>query len=279
MTTPAKKYQNVSFAELDSYSKNNPNRHRTLESIEIHATPPDPSLDSLFLPGYTSFNVNPAGIISVMACISDPQYYSLAPSNARTQQRIDISTRLQEQTEDLKNTSVARKRKKIHDLIGVSYNSGPFQDKDYLDLYHGLSIMTKQNFILLKEAVQDRVEDHEKQYESALKGEIIFSSDPTTWSREHPIWMVDYRGRWAAIPTETNARPLSSMLDTWLMSMEQHGWIIQWPIIDATKPELIEQLCRFPTWNETDRKLTKDVLCARLGRARVLHTFVSWLKY
>jgi len=278
MTTPAKKYQNVSFAELESYSKNNPNRHRTLESIEIHHTPPDPSLDSLFLPGYTSLNVNPAGIISILACLSDPQYYSLAPANLRIQQLIDLSTRLQEQTDDLKNTSVARKRKKIHDLIAVSYNSGTFQDKDYLDLYHGLSIMTKQHFVLLKEAVQDRVEDHDKQYESALKGEVIFSSDPTTWSQDHPVWVVDYRGRWAAIPTETHAAPLSSILSTWLITMEQHGWIIQWPEIDATKIELVEQLCRLPTWNETDRKLSKDVLSSRLGRSRVLQTFVSWLK-
>jgi hypothetical protein len=35
MTTPVKQYQNVSFKELLSYSENNPNRTRTLDSIEI----------------------------------------------------------------------------------------------------------------------------------------------------------------------------------------------------------------------------------------------------
>jgi hypothetical protein len=278
MTTPAKTYQNISYQELCSFSKQNPNRHRSLESIEIRTSVPDPSLDSLYLTGYTSFNVHPAGILSIIACLADPQYYSLAPPNARMQQLIEWSTKLQQQTDDFKNTSLSRKRKKIYDLIAVSYNGGVFQEKDHLDLYHGLSIMTQQHFILMNEAVHDRIEDHEKQYESALKGEIFFSSDPTTWKQSYPVWVADYRGRWVAIPSEIHARPLSTILAEWLVTMEQKGWVVHWPEVDATKIELVDQLCLLPTWQETDRKLTKGVLSARLGRARSLQVFTSWMK-
>jgi len=286
MTTPRKQYQNVSFGELLAFSKQNPNRHRMLESIEIHVTATDPSLDSFYLPGYTSFNVNPAGIINILSCISDPQFYSLALANARMQQLIEYSTKLQQQTDDLKNTSLARKRKKIHDLIAVSYNGGTFQEKDYLDLYHGLSLMTKQHFILLKEAVQDHIEDplserrgmdHEAKCESSHKGEIVFSSDPTTWKHDHTLWVADYRGRWVAIPSEIHAQPLSTIAADWLCTMEQHGWTVQWPEIEATKIELVEQLSGLPTWKETDRKLTKDVLSVRLGRALSLQVFATWV--
>jgi hypothetical protein len=248
-----------------------------LESIEVHVAAVDPSLDSFHLPGYTSFNVNPAGIINILSCISDPQYYSLAPANIRMQQLIDYTTKLQQQTEDLKNTSLSRKRKKIHDLIAVSYNGGTFQEKDYLDLYHGLSLMTKQHFILIKEAVQDHIEDHETKCESSHKGEIIFSSDPVTWKHDHTLWVADYRGRWVAIPSENHAQPLSTIAADWLCTMEQHGWTIQWPEMEATKIELVEQLSRLPTWKETDRKLTKDVLSARLGRALSLQVFAKWV--
>ena len=288
MTTPRKQYQNVSFGELLAFSKQNPNRHRMLESIEIHAAATDPSLDSFHLPGYTSFNVNPAGIVNILSCISDPQFYSLAPANARMQQLIEYSTKLQQQTDDLKNTSLARKRKKIHDLIAVSYNGGLFQEKDYLDLYHGLSLMTKQHFILLKEAVQDHIEDplserrgmdHETKCESSHKGEIIFSSDPTTWKHDHTLWVADYRGRWVAIPSEIHAQPLSTIAADWLCTMEQHGWTVQWPEMDAPKTELVEQLSQLPTWKETDRKLTKDVLSVRLGRALSLQVFAKWISH
>ena len=285
MTTPHKQYQNVSFGELLAFSKQNPNRHRPLESIEVHIAATDPSLDSFHLPGYTSFNVNPAGIISILSCISDPQFYSLAPANARMQQLIEYSTKLQQQTDDLTHTSLARKRKKIHDLIAVSYNGGTFQEKDYLDLYHGLSLMTKQHFILIKEAVQDHIEDplserrgmdHETKCESSHKGEIIFSSDPMTWNHDYTLWVADYRGRWVAIPSEIHAQPLSTIAADWLCTMEQHGWTVQWPEIDATKIQLVSQLSQLPTWKETDRKLTKDVLSVRLGRALSLRVFANW---
>jgi hypothetical protein len=66
---------------------------------------------------------------------------------------------LQQQTDDLKNTPLARKRKRIYDLLGGAYNCAPFEDKDYYDLFHGLTYMCKTQFVLIKEAVQDSIEE------------------------------------------------------------------------------------------------------------------------
>ena len=266
MTTPMKKYQNVSYAELQSYAEHNPNRSSVLESIEVFKEFTTSSHDHLCLTGYTTVNLTPVGVLSVVACIADPGYYSLLPKNIRTQLIIDISTKLQEKTDDLKNTSISCKRKKIYNLIGAAYNGSAFQDKDYLDLYHGIGHMNHIQFIMLKEAINES--------ETALKGDIIFSSDPSNWKREEPVWVVDYRGRWVAISDE--CVPLHPMVGEWICSMEQKGWIIQWPEVDGTKVELVEKLLTFPSWQETDRKLLKSVLAVRLGRANVLNVFGAW---
>jgi hypothetical protein len=279
MTTPVKQYQNVSFKELISYSENNPNRNRTLESIEIQSAKPtqETSLDKMGLKGYTAFNLNPSGVMSLFACITDPSSYSLSAKGARLQQIIDLTTKLQEQTEELRNTSLLRKRKKIHDLIGASYNGAQFEDKDYIDLFSGISLMRNIHFVLMKSAVQESVEEGEKQYDSSLKGEIVFSSDPSTWKQENPVWVADYRARWVAIPSEQNAQDLHKILAVWLSTIEQTGWIIQWPEVDGTKVELVEQLSQLPTWQITDKKLTKDVLAARLGRANTIKVLTKWM--
>ena len=278
MTTPIKQYQNVSFKELISYSENNPNRNRTLDSIEIQSakSSQETSLDKLGLKGYTAFNLNPSGIVSLYACISDPSSYSLSAKGARLQQIIEYTTKLQEQTDELKNTSLSRKRKKIHDLIGASYNGTTFEDKDYIELFTGISLMRNINFVLMKSAVQENIEEGKKQYDSSLKGEIVFSSDPSNWKQEHPVWMADYRARWVAIPSEQHAQDLHKILANWLSTIEQTGWVIQWPEVDATKTEIVEQLSQLPTWQQTDKKLTKDVLGARLGRANCIKVFTKW---
>ena len=283
MTTPAKKYQNVSYNELLSYSHHNPNRSCVLPSIdglnvplkEEHGETPD----FMGLIGYAATNLTPASILSVMACIADPGYYSLLPQNVRTQHIIDLSTKLQEQTDNLKNTSLLRKRKKIYDLIGAAYNGSAFQDKDYLDLYHGLAHMNQLQFILLKETVQDSIEGGktetgEKGTNTDVKGEIVFSSDPSNWKQEYPVWVADYRGRWVAISEE--ATPLHSLVGEWLISMEQKSWIIQWHEVDGTKTELVEKLSVMPGWQETDKKHLKEVLAFRLGRANAMKVFTSW---
>jgi len=291
MTTPAKKYQNVSYHELQAYSQHNPNRSCVLPSIDGVNVPLKEehgvSSDFMGLIGYAATNLTPASILSVMACIADPGYYSLLPQNVRTQHIIDLSTKLQEQTDNLKNTSLSRKRKKIYDLIGAAYNGSAFQDKDYLDLYHGLAHMNQLQFILVKETVQDAIEEGKTGTDvkgtgvkgtdvkgTEVKGEIIFSSDPSNWKHEYPVWVADYRGRWVAISEENTL--LHPLVGEWLASMEQKAWIIQWHEVDGTKTELVEKLSVMPGWQETDKKHLKEVLALRLGRANAMKLFTSW---
>jgi hypothetical protein len=279
MTTPVKQYQNVSFNELISYSKNNPNRTRTLDSIEIQSSKlsQETTLDKLGLKGYTAFNLNPTGIMSLFACIQDPSTYSLSNKGTRTQTIIELTTKLQEHCDELKNTSLARKRKKVYELIGASYNGSAFEDKDYQDLFTGLALLKNIHFVLMKSAVQENIEEGEKQYDSSLKGEVIFSSDPSKWKQDNPIWVADFRSRWVAIPSEQNAQDLHKFIGTWLSTIEQSGWVIHWPEVEGTKTEIVEQLSSLPTWNPNDKKLTKDVLATRLGRANCIKTFTKWL--
>jgi hypothetical protein len=109
-----------------------------------------------------------------------------------------------------------------------------------------------------------------------VAGEVLFSSDPTTWKRDHPVWIVDYRGRWIATPSESTAQPIHSILPTWITTIDQKGWMIQWPDMEATKVELVERLSALPGWQETDKKHTKDVLSVRLGRALTIKQFTQW---
>ena len=173
-------YQNVSYKDLLQYSQNNPNRNRQLDSIEIHNIKPsqETQLDMLGLKGYTAVNLNPSGVLGLMACINDPTYYSLSTVSTRTQQIIDIATKLQQQTDELKNTSISRKRKKLHDLIGAVYNGAQLEEKEYFEIFNGLSIMCHIQFILVKSAVQEDIESNKQ---IGQKGDIIFSSDPTNW--------------------------------------------------------------------------------------------------
>ena len=280
MRPPIKHYQNVSIKELLSYSSNNPNRNRTLDSIEIVSdkSSQETSLDKFGLKGYSAFNLNPSGIMSLFACIQDTSTYSLSNKGARLQLIIELTTELQEQTDTLKNTALGRKRRKIHDLIGASYNGTAFEEKDYLELFSGISLMRDIHFVLMKSIVQDNIENGEQQYDSALKGEVVFSSDPATWKQENPIWVADYRGHWVAVPSDQHAIDIHKILANWLSTIEQTGWVIQWPEADGTKTEIVEQLSILPTWQITDKKLVKEVLAVRLGRANCIKLFTKWLQ-
>jgi hypothetical protein len=63
-----------------------------------------------------------------------------------------------------------------------------------------------------------------------------------------------------------------------LSTIEQTGWIIQWPEVEGTKTEIVEQLSVLPTWQITDKKLVKEVLAVRLGRANCIKLFTKWLQ-
>jgi len=128
----------------------------------------------------------------------------------------------------------------------------------------------------MKETVQDKIEDHELEQHSSLKGEILFSSPPNTWKRDTPTWVVDYRAQWVAIPSEQNAIQMNQWLSTWLSTVEQKGWAVRWPEVDGTKTELIDKLIVYPEWKETDRKMLKETLAARLGRLQTMSIFTKW---
>lgn len=273
-------YQNVGIKDLLSYSNNNPNRSRTLDSIEIVSdkSTQETSLDKLGLKGYSALNLNPTGIMSLIACIQDHNTYSLSNKGARLQLIIDLTTKLQEQTDTLKNTALGRKRRKIHDLIGASYNGTAFEEKDYLELFSGISLMRDIHFVLMKSIIQDTIENGEKQTDSSLKGEVVFSSDPSTWKKDNPVWVADYRGHWVAIPSAENAVDIHKILATWLSTIEQTGWVVQWPEVEGTKTEIVEQLSVLPSWQVTDKKIVKEVLAVRLGRANCIKLFTKWLE-
>ena len=283
MTTPVKQYQNVSYAELIAYAEHNPNRNRTLDSIEIISVKPtqETPLDKLGLKGYSAHNLTPTGILSLLACIADPSYYSLATTAVKTQKIIDICTKLQEKTDDLKNTILARKRKKIHDLIGNVYNGTHLDDKETMELLAGIAFLSDIQFVLFKSAVQEEIEEGSKPIaaaaESSLKGDVVFSSDPATWKRDLPIWVADYRAYWVAIPMEDSAESLHTIIGTWLGEVEQNGWVVQWPEVDGTKTELIEVLSSMPGWDAAHKSLRKETLAARLGKINAMKNFAKWL--
>jgi hypothetical protein len=242
MTTPARVYQNVSYQELLRYAETNPHRTRTLDSMEIRMSiVKETSLDSLFLPGYTAFSLYPTGIISLFACLSDPHYYMLAPPSVRTELIMALTTTLQEEVERLRASPLARKRKHLYELIGKAFHGARMEEKDYDELFQGLSYLREIQFVIMKEVVQERVEEgngkrdgnknenQEAHVPSGVKGEIHFSSNPMNWKRENAVWL-----------------------------------------------ELVERLSAFPSWQETDRKHLKEVLAMRLGKLTTLQLFTSW---
>ena len=289
MTTPARVYQNVSYQELLRYAETNPHRARTLDSMEIRMSiVKETSLDSLLLPGYTAFSLYPTGIISLFACLSDPHYYMLAPPSVRTELIMALTTTLQEEVEILRTTPLARKRKHLYELIGKAFHGARMEEKDYDDLFQGIAYIREIQFVIMKEAVQERVEegngkrdgngvrDQEEYVPSGVKGEIHFSSNPMNWKKENATWLADHHARWVAMPSGASARPFSSLVGEWIVDMEGRGWIVQWPEVEATKVELVAQLSTRPTWQETDRKQLKEVLAVRLGKALTLQLFHSW---
>jgi hypothetical protein len=270
-------YKNVSYDELISYAQNNPNRSRKLESIEVIPIKivHDNTLDSIGLTGYQSYNLNPSGILSLFACIENPEEYTISTNAIKLLQISTLATSLQETVNNMKNTSLSRKRKKLHDLIGAAYNNSNIDDKDYYTLFNALSIITDNQFILMKSAVQESSETGEE-INTGHKGEIIFSSDPRNWSYNKPTWIADYRARWVAIPTENNALSVSKITGSWLSFSEQSGWFIEWPEADGTKEEIISQLSQYTTWSINDKSCKKELLATRLGKAQTIKLFSDW---
>jgi hypothetical protein len=280
MTSKPKVYQNYRFDELISFSKQNPNRARALAPIGISlsnsSTSQETTLNGFGLNGYTVYDLQPTGLLSMLVCIDDPQAYSLSTPAIRIQQTIEYCTRLQQKTDELRNGPLARKRKKIYELLAAIYNeSTKLEEKDYIDLFHAIEYFKECYFILLNRAIQDEMETDKKDDANSKQNQILFSSNPICWKRDRPIWIADIRCRWIAIPTDTSV-DLHKCLYDWLPEMEKREWVIQWPEVDGSKTELVEQLSNLSTWQDTDKKLTKDVLAVRLGKYQSLDLFNKW---
>jgi hypothetical protein len=277
MTTPQKKYQNISFKELILLSENNPHSKSKLDLIENIVIKPlqETTLDNIGLDEYKAYNLTPSGILSLLVCINDPDYYSLSTKNFRSQQIIELATKLQLDTEQLKNSSIYRKRKKLYDLIGDVYNGKKLEEKDYIDLYSGISFLRDIQFILIKSNEQDVIEEG-VDTNTNIKGEILFATDPINWKLDKPVYIVDYYSRWVAIPNKREEQ-LHTKLLNWISTMEDLGWIINWTEIEGTKVEIVEELSKTINWKETDKKLSKSILSSRLGRYKTIRLFTDWL--
>jgi hypothetical protein len=268
---PVKHYQNVSFQELLAYSQGNPNRSATLSVKEIEQTD-ERILHHLMLPHYVSTVIEPAGILGLCTCITDPNHYYMALPNVRMEMMIELATTLQGKTDELKVSSISRKRKRIFDLIGSSYNQSVMSDKDIQDLFQGISVLCHIQFIIVKERVQETIEEG-VQSDTSYKGNILFGTNPIHWKRDEPIWIVDFHGRWIATPHTVDREDIYHILYEWSQDVQQSGWVVEWPEIDETKTELVQQLQTFSTWQETDKKLSKEILAVRLGRMKTLAVF------
>ena len=209
----------------------------------------------------------------MMVCMEDSHAYALSTPAIRSQQVIEHCTRLQQRTDELKSGPLMRKRKRIYELLGAIYNeSTRLDEEDYTDLFRAMEIFQDAHFILMNRAIQDSMETDSK---DTSGNRIRFSSSPLLWKRDRPVWLVDARGHWLAIPTDAQ-RPLVSELADWLPLMAEKGWEIQWPEVEGTKVEIVEQLMTLGTWQDSDKKMTKDILSARLGKEKTLDLFRKW---
>lgn len=287
MTSKPKVYQNYRFDELIEFSKQNPHRSRKLSPIGISSVGiqtdakgagagsekgSGPSMAGLGLDGYTLVDLQPAGLLSMMICIEDPHAYYLSTPSVRSQQISECCTRLQQRADELKNSPLSRKRKRIYELLGSVFNESTLlEEKDYNDLFHAMEYLEEVYFIRMNRAIQQEMESDQKDQINTLS----FSSSPLLWKRDRPLWMVDAHCRWIAIPTDT-LKSLHERMGDWILGLSEKGWKIEWPEIEGSKTELMEQLMALGSWQETDKKFTKDILSQRLGKEKTLHLFQKW---
>jgi hypothetical protein len=275
MSNQPKTYQNVSIAQLLEWSQSNINRGHEVAPIKIQAAATEDhgsSLQALHLPTYSAIPVpNPLGLF---AWINDPMFAD-ASAPVKTTIIRDLATKLQLDCETLAGSRFARKRRRIIDGIGaVLHGTPPLKDEEFRDVLCAIAHLSEINLVFVRDASQleENAETKIEEFGHA-KGSVSFSSDPGSWSRDTPIWLVDSHGRWLANPSDET--PFCGQFLRWLDDMNMDGWIIEWPQVDATKDYIVEELKRLPTWKASDSKLLKGELAVRLGRIRVLQAFTS----
>lgn len=261
------KYQNIAVSQLFDWLSKNPNRSRQLAPIVIQ--PPKEAtkgnrLTSLGLDSYSAVPMNPSSILGIFHWITDPLYELALPTIRATMLR-EFATALQEKTDTLQGTSLARKRKRLHDWIGAVAGGGQIKEDDWEEFYGALATLQGIQMILIRRETTE--EGEEVTGGTGFKGEISFANDPTIWSADQPIYIADYRARWLAV-IDDGAEPPN--FGSWLGEREVAGWQINWPEAAGTKESIVEELRTTPTWQGSDSKLKKDILAARLGKLRTL---------
>lgn len=269
----ARIHQNVSANQLFEWLSKNPNRNNSLTPIDTTYAIQLPKeedeehrLEALNLPQFTSTAMNPSNVLGIFNWIADPMY-SLSLPNSRAVMLREFATKLQEKTETLQGTSLARKRKRLHDWISAMISSGSIKDEDWNEFYSAMATMQDVQLILVR---RQTTEEGEEVVGSGYKGEISFATNPTLWTASKPVYIADYRGRWMATPVDAAGYLSGPVVSIWLGSLESSGWTVEWPEADGTKEAIVNELNKLPTWNATDSKLKKEVLAKRLGK---VHTF------
>jgi hypothetical protein len=268
-----KTFQNVSIGQLLEWSQKNPNRSHELAPIKVQAAATvdhGSSLDAMHLPEYSAIPVpNPLGIF---AWIRDPMFADASATVKNTLIR-DLATKLQEDCETLAGSRFARKRRRIIDGIGAILHGTPvLKPEDFRDALCAIAHLSQINLVFVRDAanLEENSETKTEEFGHA-KGSVAFSSNPATWDRATPIWIVDSHGRWLAVSEEEV--PFASKFLRWLEDMNHDGWIVEWPTVDATKEYIVEELKREVTWKPSDSKLLKGDLALRLGRIQVIKAF------
>lgn len=276
MARPTMQKQSVCFAELLEWSQTNPNKSKTLAPIEIFSEDQvlrrrdadakiDRSLETIQLPAFESITLSPSGILSAIAFMTD-ETYAYSPVRIRNTMLRELATTLQQNTDNLSGTSLARKRKRIHDGVAALANASAVKPEEWIDLFSSLAIMNKLQIIFIQMSKVEVTATHSEEEEGDNTNEkaIYFSSDPDTWTNVNKTWIVDYYGRWIATPK--NEQSFETLRD-WIEDIEIHGWNVHWHYdASVTKDILIEQLSSLPGWQKDHAKLKKDILLARLAK-------------
>jgi len=245
--------QDFPFATLVEWIKTNPNKSKQLAPIEIskgvnfqlEIEDNILTLDSIGLPRFKCITTN--GPLATIGWIKDAVYRD----QQKPERLRELVTEWQKSTDNLSD-GLIRKRRKIHDGIGSLANSGTC--KDWLEVFGSIGIMNKIQFIFVKDTETEGQESEKL---------IAFSSNPTTWKSDEEIWVADYNGRWLGMP-ENDA--LIDIVE-WLEDAPIRGWTVDWQPVKGTKEEIIEIFSHLPSWRPEMRKLLKDDLAQRLGRA------------
>jgi len=281
-----KVYQNVSIQQLTDWSATNPYRNHSLAPIKIQTGDPGhqgTSLGSIGLPAYSAIPLE--DMLHVFEWMRNPLFAD-ASVGVRSSLVRTLTTTFQTEVDTLlAGSPYARKRRRIYDGVGAILHGTPLKDEDRSDVIGALAHLSGIQLLLVKQPTTVEptiVTDRDGSTSTAVAiaaiavqavtelPTVTFSSSPVNWSPSVPTWVVDWHGRWVGSCVEGDSN-MKDLLE-WCLALDPLKWHVQWPVVDATKDVIVQELSTTASWKATDTKLKKDVLALRLGRVRVLRT-------